>query len=559
MTRNTALKETAVLPDLLQGRSIVLVGLMGAGKTSIGRRLAARLGMPFRDADAEIEAAAGCTIPELFSRYGERAFRDGERRVIRRLLAGDPLVLAFGGGAFMDPETRAVTRDEAISVWLRCPVNTLIRRVAGRDNRPLLADGDPEEILQRLMDVRYPVYAEADIVVDCCDETPDHTTSQVLQTLLQWRAPRRLSVALPSTTYDVIIGENLLSRAGAFLAPRLPQKRAVVVTDDTVARLHLATLLDGLKETAIAASHIVVPAGETSKNVDSYIDLVGQLLEARVERRTAVIALGGGVVGDLAGFAAATTLRGLPFVQVPTTLLAQVDSSVGGKTGINSRWGKNLIGAFHQPRMVLADTGTLATLPPRELRAGYAEIVKAGLIGEPAFFEWCERHGADVVSGHADAQAEAIRRACAFKAAVVGDDEREEKANDGRALLNLGHTFGHALEAEYGYTGGLLHGEGVAVGLGLAFRLSARLGHCPPDDAERVITHLTETGLPAELSMLNRRFSAATLISHMRRDKKVRDGALKFVLTRGIGQAFTSSDVPEEAVTSLLRQEGCTE
>jgi shikimate kinase/3-dehydroquinate synthase len=557
MTRNTALKETAVLPEVLQGRSIVLVGLMGAGKTSIGRRLAARLGMPFRDADAEIEAAAGCTIPELFSRYGERAFRDGERRVIRRLLAGDPLVLAYGGGAFMDPETRAVTRDEAISVWLRCPLGTLLRRVAGRDNRPLLADGDPEEVLQRLMDVRYPVYAEADIVVDCGDETPDHTTGQVLHNLLQWRAPRRLSVALSSTTYDVVIGENLLSRAGALLAPRLPQKRAVIITDDTVARLHLATLLEGLKETAISTSHIVVPAGEASKNVGSYVDLVGQLLEARVERRTAVIALGGGVVGDLAGFAAATTLRGLPFVQVPTTLLAQVDSAVGGKTGINSRWGKNLIGAFHQPRMVLADTGTLATLPPRELRAGYAEIVKAGLIGEPAFFEWCERHGAAVVGGHPDSQAEAIRRACAFKAAVVGDDEREEKANDGRALLNLGHTFGHALEAEYGYTGGLLHGEGVAVGLGLAFRLSARLGHCAAADTERVIAHLTETGLPAELRVLNRRLSAATLIGHMRRDKKVRDGALKFVLARGIGRAFTSSDVPEEAVADLLREEGC--
>ena len=206
--------------------------------------------------------------------------------------------------------------------------------------------------------------------------------------------------------------------------------------------------------------------------------MVDQLLEARVERRTTVIALGGGVVGDLAGFAAATTLRGLPFVQVPTTLLSQVDSSVGGKTAVNTPQGKNLVGAFYQPRMVLADTGTLATLPPRELRAGYAEIAKAGLIGDAAFFAWCEANGAAVVGGDREAQAEAIMRACAFKAAVVGDDEREEKPNDGRALLNLGHTFGHALEAEYGYGGGLLHGEGVAVGLGLAFRLSARLGHC---------------------------------------------------------------------------------
>ena len=252
--------------------------------------------------------------------------------------------------------------------------------------------------------------------------------------------------------------------------------------------------MDGLTETGVKADPIVVPPGEASKSLDSYMSVVDRLLEARVERRTAVIALGGGVVGDLAGFAAATTLRGLPFVQIPTTLLSQVDSSVGGKTGVNTPRGKNLVGAFHQPRMVLADTATLATLPVRELRAGYAEIVKAGLIGDPAFFAWCEQHGAGVVGGDREAQAEAIKRACAFKAAVVGDDEREEKPNDGRALLNLGHTFGHALEAEYGYTGGLLHGEGVAVGLGLAFKLSARLGHCSSADAERVVAHVVAIG-----------------------------------------------------------------
>jgi shikimate kinase / 3-dehydroquinate synthase len=557
MIRNTALKETVPLPEGLAGRSIVLVGLMGAGKTSIGRRLAARLGLPFRDADAEIELAAGCTIPELFSRYGESDFRAGERRVIRRLLSGDPLVLAFGGGAFMDPETRAAVREEAVSVWLRCPLATLVRRVASRDNRPLLADGDPAEILQRLIDARYPVYAEADVIIDCVDESADATTYRVLNTLANWRPPRRLSVVLPSTSYDLVIGEDLLIRAGALLAPRIGQKRAVVVTDEIVAGLHLQSLLKGLAETGIAASQIVVRAGEASKSLETWQSVVDQLLEARVERRTTVIALGGGVVGDLAGFAAATTLRGLPFVQIPTTLLAQVDSSVGGKTGLNTVRGKNLVGAFYQPRMVLADTATLATLPPRELRAGYAEIAKAGLIGDAAFFAWCEANGAAVVGGDREAQAEAIKRACAFKAAVVGDDEREEKPNDGRALLNLGHTFGHALEAEYGYTGGLLHGEGVAVGLGLAFRLSARLGHCAAEDADRVVSHVAAMGMPAELRVLNRRFSAETLIGHMRRDKKVRDGALKFVLARGIGQTFTSGDVPAEAVTELLRDEGC--
>jgi 3-dehydroquinate synthase len=557
MTRNTALRETIPIPDTIAGRCIVLVGLMGAGKTSIGRRLAARLALPFRDADQEIELAAGCSIPELFARYGEAAFRDGERRVIRRLLAGDPMVLAFGGGAFMDERTREATRTDAVTVWLRCSLPTLIRRVATRDNRPLLNGVDREDTLRRLMQQRHPVYAEADLIVDCGDEPPDFTTTTVMQALMAWKPPRRLHVVLPSTSYDVVIGDNLLARAGALLAPKLPQKRAVVITDQIVAELHLKTLMDGLAETAIQAGSIVVPGGEASKSMDSYLDVVDQLLEARVERRTAVIALGGGVVGDLAGFAAATTLRGLPFIQIPTTLLAQVDSSVGGKAGVNTRRGKNLVGAFWQPKMVLADTGTLGTLPPRELKAGYAEIAKAGLIGDAAFFAWCERHGQGVVCGDREAQAEAIKRACAFKAAVVGDDEREEKPNDGRALLNLGHTFGHALEAEYGYDGGLLHGEGVAIGLGLAFKLSARLGLCPPADAQRVIAHLAGVGLPADLSMLNRRFSAATLIGHMRRDKKMRDGALHFVLTRGIGQAFTSADVPPEAVIEMLRDEAC--
>ena len=237
-------------------------------------------------------------------------------------------------------------------------------------------------------------------------------------------------------------------------------------------------------------------------------------------------------------------------------MLAQVDSSVGGKTGINTVRGKNLVGAFHQPRMVIADTATLGTLPPREKRAGYAEIVKAGLIGDAAFYEWCEAHGAAVVGDDRDTQAEAVLRACAFKAAVVGTDEREERPNDGRALLNLGHTFGHALEAELGY-GTILHGEAVAVGLGLAFRLSARLGLCDAADADRVMAHVAAVGLPSDLGMLNRRFSAEKLMAHMRRDKKMRDGKLHFVLVRGIGEAFTSSDVPADAVAAVLRESGC--
>ena len=545
------------MPAAAAGRSIVLIGLMGAGKTSIGRRLAARLGLLFRDADAEIELAAGCTIPELFDRYGEADFRAGERRVIRRLLSGEPLVLATGGGAVMDAETRATIRDDAISVWLRVPLPTLVRRVSGRTNRPLLTGGDPAQILSELMARRHPIYAEADVVVDAGDEHPDRTTAQVLTALDAFRRPRRLKVALSQSRYDVLVGENLIDRAGALLAPVLPQKRVMVVTDTTVAALHLPALLAGLDKTGIRSHTVIVPPGEASKSLAGYQIVVDALLDWGVERQTTVLALGGGVVGDLAGFAAATTLRGMPFVQVPTTLLSQVDSSVGGKTGINTRHGKNLIGAFHQPRMVLADTGVLGTLPERELRAGYAEVAKAGLIGDAAFFTWLERNGPAVAAGDIALQAEAVMRACAFKAAVVGDDEREERASGGRALLNLGHTFGHALEADVGYGGGLLHGEAVAIGLGLAFRLSVRLGHCPAEDAARVETHLTAMGLPSDLRVLNRRFSAAGLVAQMRRDKKMRDGALHFVLVRGVGDAFTSADVPEATVLALLRDEGC--
>jgi len=561
MTRNIALNDVISplpgLPDALAGRSIVLIGLMGAGKTSVGRRLAARLGLPFVDADHEIEQAAGCSIAEVFERYGESEFREGERRVITRLLDGTPRVIASGGGAFVQAETRAVIRREAATVWLRCPLPVLIRRVSGRGHRPLINRGDPAEILSKLIEQRYPIYAEADVVVDCDDDGIDVTVSNVHRALIDYVPPRRLRVALSADNYEVVVGEGLIDRAGALLAPVLPQKRVVIITDETVAALHLKRLRTALDACAIKSDVFVVPPGEKTKNLTQFNDLVCGLLEKGVERRTSVIAFGGGVVGDLAGFVAASTMRGLPFVQIPTTLLSQVDSSVGGKTGVNTAQGKNLVGAFHQPIAVLADVGSLRTLPPRELRAGYAEIVKTGLIGDASFFAWCEQNGAAVLAGDAVLQSEAVLRACAFKAAVVGDDEREMKPNNGRALLNLGHSFAHALEAEYGYDGRLLHGEAVGIGLGLALGLSARLGHCDPADRARVLSHLHNVEMLAELHQLNRRFSAEGLITHMGRDKKMRDGRLNFVLVRGIGQAFTSSEVPREELVALLREAGC--
>ncbi len=566
MSRNLALDlrpDAAPLPEPPDppaerwARPIVLVGLPGAGKSAIGKRLAQRLGLPFRDADAEIEAAAGMPITEIFARYGEPHFRDGERRVIARLIAGPPIVLAAGGGAYADARTRRLLRDAgALALWLRCPLPLLIRRVIGREHRPMFLNAEPAEVLQRLMTARNPLFAEADITVDCTDESPETTTRRVAEAIAGWSPPLRLTVGLGERGYEILVGEGLLGAAGGLIAPAIPARRAVIVTDEMVGPLHLPALRRGLEAAGIAvAAEIAVPPGEASKGMARLAEVLEAMLAAGVDRRTAVIALGGGVVGDLAGFAAAVALRGLPFVQVPTTLLAQVDSSVGGKTGVNLAAGKNLAGAFHQPRIVLADTATLATLPPRELRAGYAEVAKHGLLQGP-LWHWCEAHGRRVVAGDPAALAHAVVESCRLKAAVVAEDEREESAEGGRALLNLGHTFAHAFEAECGYGGALLHGEAVAVGLGLAAALSARLGHCSQEWPGRVMQHLADCGLPSRIRDLPRRFAAEALLARMARDKKVRDGAMRFVLLRGPGEVFTTAEVPREVVAALLRDEG---
>ncbi|WP_370664298.1 3-dehydroquinate synthase [Neokomagataea thailandica] len=538
-------------------RTIVLIGMMGVGKTTIGRRLAQLLGRRFVDADAEIERAAGCSITEIFERHGEAFFRNGERRVITRLLDGAPCVLATGGGAWMNKETRSRIRQRGLSVWLRAPIPVLLKRVHGRHGRPLLATGNPHEILSNLAEQRHPVYAEADLIVDCGDETVEQGVEKLHAALTTWQPPEKVHVALQNHAYDVLIGKDLIERAGRWLAPLLPQKRAVIITDEHVATLHLSRLEAALAETEIRFDTLRVPQGEGSKSLSHYSDLITRVLALGIERHTTIIAFGGGVVGDLAGFIAATALRGLPFVQIPTTLLSQVDSSVGGKTGINSPSGKNLIGAFHQPISVLADSSVLATLPRRERVAGYAEILKAGLISDPELFAWCETHGARVLDGDPHIVAEAVKRACAFKAKVVAHDEREVAPQNGRALLNLGHTFGHAIEAEMGYNGRLLHGEAVSIGLHLAMRLSVRLGYAKASDLNRLNTHLQQLNMPMSIRALSNNFSATTLINNMLRDKKMKNGKIAFILLRGVGKAFTHCDVSLDQVKTLLQEDGC--
>ncbi len=350
-------------------------------------------------------------------------------------------------------------------------------------------------------------------------------------------------VALGARGYDVIIGAGLIAEAGERLGALAQGRPVVVVTDETVAGLYLATLEGSLAQAGIAYRTFTVPPGEASKSFAAYQENAERILAAGIERETIILALGGGVVGDLAGFLAATLLRGLDFVQLPTTLLAQVDSAVGGKTGIDTRQGKNLVGAFHQPRLVLADVATLQTLPDRELRAGYAETVKYGLIRDADFFAWCETNAASLLKGERALRAQAVRHACRAKADIVAEDEREAGR---RALLNLGHTFGHALEAETGFGEALLHGEAVAIGACIAFDFSAELGICPAQDAARVRAHFARTGLPTGLDapqLGRRRPGPDALIDRMASDKKTKQGALRLILARGIGKAFLAEDI----------------
>jgi 3-dehydroquinate synthase len=356
-------------------------------------------------------------------------------------------------------------------------------------------------------------------------------------------------VALGERAYDIVVGRGLLASLGTRIKALRPGARIAIVTDDTVARHHLAATEAALKAAGVESSNIVVPAGEGSKNYATFEKVCEQIIAAKIERSDLIVALGGGVIGDLAGFAAASTRRGLDFVQVPTTLLAQVDSSIGGKTGINSLQGKNLIGAFHQPALVIADTALLDTLPKREFAAGYAEVVKYGLLGDAGFFTWLETNWQDVFAG-GPGREHAIAVCCRAKAGIVARDERETGE---RALLNLGHTFGHALEAAAGYSSRLLHGEAVALGCALAFEFSAKRGLVSAQDAARVGRHLAAAGLPTRIQDIEGGTPTVDeLMTLISQDKKVKRGKLTFILVRGIGQAFVANDVDADEVHAFL-------
>ncbi len=368
-------------------------------------------------------------------------------------------------------------------------------------------------------------------------------------------AARIVPVALGSRSYDIAIGPGLIGTTGEAVKRLAPSARCAVVTDETVATLHLPRLASGFASAGMALDAIAIPAGEASKSFTQLVQLCDALLDRKLERGDIVIALGGGVIGDLAGFAASILKRGVRLIQIPTTLLAQVDSSIGGKTGINTRHGKNLIGAFHQPSLVLIDTDVLDTLDARQFRSGYAEMAKYGLLGDAAFFDWLEANWAGIFEGDVAVRLHAIEVSCRGKAVIVAEDERESGR---RALLNLGHTFGHALEAWAGYSARLLHGEAVAIGVVLAFEMSQELGYCAPDTATRVAAHLRAAGLPVRIADMAAQAGgtlprAEELVALMMQDKKATAGRLSFVLVRGIGDAFVTDAVEPARLLAFLQ------
>jgi len=538
--------------------NIFLVGLMGSGKTTIGRLLARRLGKRFVDSDHAIEARTGASIPWIFEIEGEASFRRREAETIRELTAQDDIVLATGGGAILNPASRALLAERGTVIYLRAGIGAILQRTSHDKNRPLLQTADPRRKLEELLAQRDPLYREiADLVID----TGRPNVQSMVQTILDQldalaagRARRtkatsmnqaaqiNLNVELGERSYPIAIGPGLLADPAA-LARHVGGHKAAIVTNTTVAPLYLEQVAAPLRAAGREVVEIVLPDGEEYKHWGSLMQVFDALLANKCDRKTTLVALGGGVIGDLTGFAAASYMRGVPFVQIPTTLLAQVDSSVGGKTGINHPLGKNMIGAFYQPRAVLADTSTLGTLPDRELSAGLAEVIKHGAILDAAFFDWIEANIAALVAREPQALAHAIARSCEIKADVVRRDEREGGL---RAVLNFGHTFGHAIEAGLGY-GEWLHGEAVGCGMVMAADLSQRLGLVDTATVERLRALVKAAGLPTVAPDLG----VERWIELMEVDKKNEGGAIKFILLKPLGSPSITS-VPEEALRATL-------
>ena len=549
---------------------------MGAGKTTVGRALAKKLNKRFVDSDHEIEARSGALIPWIFEIEGEASFRRREAEVIRDLTAEQGIVLATGGGAVLDAQNRAYLHARGTVVYLRTSVQNILQRTGHDKNRPLLQTADPRKLLEELTRQRDPLYREiAHVVIDtgrpnvqfmvhailhhlgltvpnvqseqseqsarsCALDEPQHKR-QHMNTLQH--PSMQLKVDLGNRSYPIIIGQSLLTDS-ILLARHIQGQRVAVVTNTTVASLYLEPFVQTLRAAGKEVMTIILPDGEEYKNWASLMQIFDALLGAKCDRKTTLIALGGGVIGDLTGFAASSYMRGIPFVQVPTTLLAQVDSAVGGKTGINHPLGKNMIGAFYQPQAVISDTSTLATLPARELAAGLAEIIKMAAIIDAPFFNWIESNIAKLVARDTATITAAIHRSCEIKADVVRQDEREGGL---RAILNFGHTFAHAIESGLGY-GKWLHGEAVGCGMVMAADLSYRLGLIDYVTKVRVNALVQAAGLPTVAPDLG----TARWLELMEVDKKNEGGQIKFILLKPLGKPVIMS-APQDILLATLQ------
>lgn len=521
----------------MQKTNIILTGFMGTGKTTVGRALAAALGLQFVDTDALIVARDGRSIPDIFQQSGEAAFRRWERHIAQELAEASHLVVATGGRMMLDDENAALLQRNGRVICLTATPDEILARLAGDNNRPLLAGDNPKEKILALLAEREAGYGRFPQVHTTGKEISAITTEII--NMLNLTPLQQMSITHPQGQYPVWLGSQLLGKIRQLANITGPY---AVITDENVGPLYAAHFQD-------AQAVVTLPAGEQHKNLESVRQIYDQLFAAGLDRKGTLVALGGGVVGDMTGFVAATYMRGIDFVQCPTTLLAMVDASVGGKTGVDVPQGKNLIGAFKQPTAVIADITTLQTLPKAEFAAGMAEVIKHGLINDPELFAQLAQGEAEWTQTLPNARLQAlVYRAIQVKRDVVQDDPFEQGR---RALLNLGHTFGHAIEQVSQYQ--IRHGEGVAMGLVCAANLSARLGLASADLQVRVESVLLKTGLPVRIPA---QFSAAALYKAMGTDKKKAAGMLRFVLIRDVGDCVLVGDVAETAVLQTLAELG---
>jgi 3-dehydroquinate synthase len=522
-------------------RNIILTGFMGTGKTTVGRLVAERLARPFLDMDGWIVSAAGRSIPQIFAEEGEAEFRRLESQACLALGEGRPKVIATGGGTMLRAENRAALEQAGIVICLEASTDAILERVGMGNDRPMLGDGDRKARIAELLDQRTAAYALAPHHIDTTGLTAEVVADRVLAIGTGLPADAHcLPVPPPDPQekgYNVLIAEGILREAGSrLLEADAAPGRCAIVTNPTVAQYHLPTVEASLRAAGFEPVVLTVPDGEAHKNLSTVTELYRGLAEAKMARGEPVIALGGGVIGDMAGFAAATWMRGVPFVQIPTTLLSMVDASVGGKVGVDLPQGKNLVGAFKQPQVVLIDPEALRTLPAGEFRSGLAEVVKAGIIGDPLLFRQLQGDGPDSLT-------EMIARSVRVKADIVRRDPYEM---GDRAWLNLGHTFGHALELHSGFT--LRHGEAVSIGMVAAAELSERLGMCDPGMTERLREVLWRLSLPTCTA-----FDEDAVLAAMGTDKKRRGRSLRFVVIERIGKVSVVDRVAEGDVRAALR------